>query len=99
MSHNTPSSLKNVKTNTRNNLQNRNYKGAIKRSIKNYLGSLNNFKLFPNLENENIIKKSLSIAYSSVDRAHKKKFLHKNKAIRTKLQLKNIFLKLKNLKI
>ena len=99
MNHNIKSSLKNVKINKRNNLQNRNSKGAIRRCVKDYLNSLSTFKSSATFENENIVKTSLSVTYSCIDRAYKKKILHKNKVIRNKTLLANIFIKLGKLKI
>ena len=81
------SSIKSNKINKRNNIQNRIYKNLIKASIKNYLDSLANFKESKTIEDFNKIEKDLKLVYSSIDKAVKKKVIHKNKALRKKYSL------------
>ena len=84
---NSKSSKKRVKINERHRIENRNYKGAIKRSIKTYLDLLNKFYLRCTPELLIETKDSLKIAISSLDKAVKKGVIHKNKSIRKKIQL------------
>lgn len=81
------SSIKSNKINKRNNIQNRIYKNLIKASIKNYLDSLASFKESKTIEDFNKIEKDLKLVYSSIDKAVKKKVIHKNKALRKKYSL------------
>ena len=81
------SSIKSNKINKRNNIQNRIYKNLIKASIKNYIDSLASFKESKNIEDFNQIQKYLKLVYSSIDKAVKKKVIHKNKALRKKYSL------------
>ena len=92
------SSIKNNKINQRNNLQNRNYKNFIKIRIKNYLNSLNNFKIVKTLENQKKLESILNLVYSSIDKAVKKKIIHKNKALRNKIKLKKNFIEFTSFK-
>jgi small subunit ribosomal protein S20 len=89
------SSIKNNKINKRNNSQNRNYKNLIKLRIKNYLNSLNNFKI---LQNKKKIEDILKTTYSCIDKAVKKKIIHKNKALRNKIKLKKKLIEFTNFK-
>ena len=84
---NSKSSKKRVRINERNRIENRNYKGAIRKSIKTYTETLNKFleTLTPELLTE--VKDSLNRAASSLDKAVKKGVIHKNKSIRKKIQL------------
>ena len=91
-------SIKNNKINQRNNLQNRNYKNFIKIRIKNYLNSLNNFKIVKTLENQKKLESILNLVYSSIDKAVKKKIIHKNKALRNKIKLKKKFIEFTSFK-
>lgn len=88
---NNKSSKKRIKINERNRIENRNYKGAIKKSIKTYLENLNKFLEMPTPELLVKIKDNLKIAESSLDKAVKKGVIHKNKSIRKKIQLYSYF--------
>ena len=81
------SSIKSNKINKRNNIQNRIYKNLIKASIKNYIDSLAIFKESKTIQDFNQIEKDLKLVYSSIDKAVKKKVIHKNKALRKKYSL------------
>ena len=76
---NIKSAIRNIKKNKRNNLQNRHYKGAIKRSVKNYFASLTAFKSDNTSANEDKVKETLKIVYSKIDKAKKKKLFIKIK--------------------
>nr|YP_009391241.1 ribosomal protein S20 [Dipterocladia arabiensis]ARW59385.1 ribosomal protein S20 [Dipterocladia arabiensis] len=75
------SAVKKIKVASRNRLQNKTYKLAIKKSIKRYLSNLNN---------SSEISKNLSIVYQKIDKAIKKGILHKNKGARKKARLTQI---------
>jgi small subunit ribosomal protein S20 len=81
------SSIKSNKIKKRNNIQNRIYKNLIKASIKNYIDSLAIFKESKTIQDFNQIEKDLKLVYSSIDKAVKKKVIHKNKALRKKYSL------------
>lgn len=70
------SAVKKNQVSLRNNLHNKAYKSLIRTSVKKFVLSLNND-----------INKSvsyLSIVYSKLDKAVKRKIIHKNKAARKK---------------
>nr|YP_009395994.1 ribosomal protein S20 [Dasya naccarioides]ARW65180.1 ribosomal protein S20 [Dasya naccarioides] len=72
------SASKRAKLASRNYSRNKTYKVAIKKSIKRYLLNLNN--------PDNTLK-NLSIVYQKIDKAVKKRVLHKNKGARKKSRL------------
>ena len=88
---NNKSAVKRIKINERNRLENRRYKGNVKRIIKVYLENLNGYKISKTDENKNKVQESLQLAYSHIDKAVKRNVFHKNKAARKKSQLSNYF--------
>ena len=83
----TKSHIKNQKTTLRNRNNNKKYKLAIKKAIKQYLLYLQ--KGF-NINDENSIaisRDSLSLVYKKIDKAVNKNVLHKNTAARKKSKL------------
>ena len=88
---NSKSSKKRVEINERNRIENRNYKGAIKKSTKVYLEILNKLSSVSAPESLGKIKNSLKVVISSLDKAAKKGVIHKNKCIRKKIQMYSYF--------
>nr|YP_011005656.1 30S ribosomal protein S20 [Cutleria multifida]WAM62660.1 30S ribosomal protein S20 [Cutleria multifida] len=83
---NNKSAKKRIKINKRNNIQNNSYKSLMKTSKKNHLLLLKESR--PNdTSNSNSIQKSFKLAISKIDRAVKKKIIHKNTAARKKANL------------
>nr|YP_010619276.1 Ribosomal protein S20 [Amplisiphonia pacifica]WAX03289.1 Ribosomal protein S20 [Amplisiphonia pacifica] len=86
----TKSHIKNSKVILRNRHLNRKYKLLIKKAIKTYLFSVKNISSYNTQENLNICINNLSIVYKTIDKAVKRKVLHKNTASRKKSRLANI---------
>nr|WGH12851.1 ribosomal protein S20 [Echinothamnion sp.] len=85
----TKSHLQNSKIILRNRNRNKKYKLSIKKAIKTYIFSLKNL-LQDNSNSQkklDICAKNLSIVYKQIDKAVKKKILHKNTASRKKSKL------------
>nr|AZL87980.1 ribosomal protein S20 [Leachiella pacifica] len=80
---NLKSSAKNYRITLRNYNYNKKYKLGIKKAAKQYLINLGK-------KNNSIIQSSLSLVYKKIDKAIKKKVLHKNAGSRKK---KYFFLK------
>ena len=55
---NNKSAVKRIKINERNRLENRRYKGNVKRIIKVYLENLNGYKISKTDENKNKVQES-----------------------------------------
>nr|CRF40119.1 Ribosomal protein S20 [Laurencia snackeyi] len=79
----TSSNIKNNQTILRNRNRNKKYKLAIKKAVKNYLFVLGN----NNFESSQIRLNHLSFAYQKIDKAVKRKVLHRNAAARKKGRL------------
>lgn len=82
--------LKRIRVNERNRRQNRFYKLAIKTSIKKYLALVEAYKKSQDKEAFKILNQRASLIYSRIDKALKKKVLHKNTAARKKSQIGKI---------
>ena len=81
------SATKRVQLASRNYSRNKTYKLAIKKSIKRYL---------LNLDDSDSTLKNLSIVYQKIDKAVKKRVLHKNKGARKKSRLAKMINSLAN---
>nr|YP_010851025.1 ribosomal protein S20 [Aphanocladia stichidiosa]WGH14036.1 ribosomal protein S20 [Aphanocladia stichidiosa] len=88
----TKSQLQNSKIILRNRNRNKKYKLSIKKAIKIYVFSLKNILKdgLNNQKNIDISKNNLSLVYKTIDKAVKKKILHKNTASRKKSKLANM---------
>lgn len=84
---NIKSAIKKVRVSQRNYAINRFYKSTIKTIIKKYNLLIKTYRL--NLEEAKLaeIKTTLSLIYSKIDKAVKKKVFHKNKGARKKSRL------------
>lgn len=89
---NTKSAKKRIKINRRNNIQNNSYKSLIKYYEKSHLNVIHEYKTNNKIVKGETLpdndKQKLLISFaqvvSRIDRAVKKKILHKNTAIRKK---------------
>nr|ARW60606.1 ribosomal protein S20 [Polysiphonia sp.] len=86
----TKSHIKNSKIILRNRSRNKKYKLAIKRAVKKYLISVKNNIANTSKQNLTVCHDNLSLVYKTIDKAVKRKVLHKNKASRKKSKLANI---------
>lgn len=75
--------LKRIRTNERDRLLNKAYKTRIKTSSKAFLSCLNSQESPNPVELNNL----LSVAYSNIDKAVKKRVLHRNTGARKKAVL------------
>lgn len=81
---NNKSAKKRIKINKRNNIQNNSYKSLIKTSKKKFLSAVENYNKDITENNKSILKEYFNLAISQIDRAAKKKIIHKNTAARKK---------------
>lgn len=88
---NIKSSLKRIDITKRNTLRNKQCSSKIKTFTKNYLISIEKYKLDPNEISLNFVRKNLNMAFSQIDKASKSKVLHKNTAARKKSALHFVF--------
>nr|YP_009684052.1 30S ribosomal protein S20 [Lessonia spicata]YP_010990748.1 ribosomal protein S20 [Lessonia nigrescens]QDP13876.1 30S ribosomal protein S20 [Lessonia spicata]QWK42649.1 ribosomal protein S20 [Lessonia spicata]WOX59781.1 ribosomal protein S20 [Lessonia nigrescens] len=90
---NNKSSKKRIKINKRNRIQNNSYKSLIKSYEKKHLNLIKaSSEQSSNLEEDksnyqNLLRASFSSVVSQIDKAVKKKIIHKNTAIRKKTNL------------
>jgi small subunit ribosomal protein S20 len=85
------SSLKRIKITQRNKVANRLYLSTLKTAIKKCLLIINKF----DIKNLSKIESIINIAYSKIDKAVKKKVIHKNNGARKKQRIIRIFNKRK----
>nr|YP_010170965.1 ribosomal protein S20 [Chondria tumulosa]QSD57106.1 ribosomal protein S20 [Chondria tumulosa] len=83
------SNIKNNQIILRNRNHNKRYKFAIKKAIKKYLISLTNNreKFKTQIQYSKLNESNLSLVYQKIDKAVKKKVIHKNTAARKKAKL------------
>nr|YP_010903275.1 ribosomal protein S20 [Hypnea cornuta]WCH55728.1 ribosomal protein S20 [Hypnea cornuta] len=80
------SAVKKTQISRRNRARNRSYKATIKTLTKKYIISLNNISD----SNYNSVLCNLASVYSKIDKAVKKRILHKNTAARKKSSLARV---------
>ena len=84
---NSKSALKRIKIAERNRQRNKAYKSEIKTLIKKYTQSVEEYAGNPNPEAMEQVQKSMSAAYSKIDKAVKRNVLHANNGARKKSRL------------
>ena len=89
---NNKSAKKRIQIAERNRLINKSYKSIVKTMTKKTLESCEKYKKDPNEDNKNLVKASLSKAFSLIDKAVKKNVLHKNNGANKKSKI-NKFVK------
>ena len=87
---NIKSAIKRVQIAERNRLRNRNYKSAVRTLMKNCFAAVEEYESEPTSENMVEIQKRMSAAYSKIDKAVKRKVLHKNNGARKKARLARV---------
>lgn len=88
---NIKSSKKRILLAQRNQLQNRFYKNSIRTLTKKFIKQVKLFKLNSNANFKQQAKKLLNSIYSLIDKGLKKRIFHKNKAVRQKSRLANLY--------
>ena len=93
---NNKSARKRIKINRRNQIQNNSYKSLMKTSQKKHFKLIGQYRDNVDPKIRSLIEKSLALATSQIDKAAKRKVIHKNTAARKKSNLyKNTFIVLK----
>ena len=87
---NSKSAIKRIKTAERNRLRNKTYKSAIKTLSKKYFSAVETYTAEPTPENMETVKQSMSAAYSKIDKAVKRKVLHRNNGARKKSRIAKV---------
>ena len=87
---NSKSAIKRIRTSERNRLRNKAYKSALRTLTKKYFGAVEAYTAEPTAENMEIVKQSMSAAYSKIDKAVKRKVLHRNNGARKKARIARI---------
>lgn len=87
---NNKSALKRIKIAERNRLRNKAYKSEIKTLTKKFLNAVQEYLANPNDEGKEKIQQSMSVAYSKIDKAVKRKVLHANNGARKKARLAKV---------
>ena len=90
---NSKSAIKRIRTSERNRLRNKAYKSALRTLTKKYFGAVEAYTAEPTAENMEIVKQSMSAAYSKIDKAVKRNVLHRNNGARKKSRLAKVLAK------
>lgn len=90
---NTKSAIKRIKITERNRLRNKAYKSAVKTLIKKYFSAVDSYTAEPTPEKMAQIQQAMSAAYSKIDKAVKRKVLHRNNGARKKARLAKVLQK------
>ena len=86
---NNKSAKKRIQIAERNRLLNKSYKSTVRTFTKKTMENCERYKKDPNEENKNLLKTSLSKAFSLIDKAVKKNVLHKNNGANRKSKINN----------
>ena len=87
---NIKSAIKRVQIAERNRLRNRDYKSAVRTLMKNCFTAVEAYEADPTPENMAEVNQRMSVAYSKIDKAVKRKVLHKNNGARKKARLARV---------
>lgn len=87
---NSKSAIKRIRTAERNRLRNKTYKSAIKTLTKKYFSAVETYTAEPTPENMETVKQTMSAAYSKIDKAVKRKVLHRNNGARKKSRIAKV---------
>jgi len=84
---NIKSAAKRIQIAERNRLKNKSYRSAVKTLMKRYYAALGSYTTEPSAERLEVVKASMSEAYSKIDKAVKRGALHANTGARKKSHL------------
>ncbi|OLP16444.1 30S ribosomal protein S20 [Leptolyngbya sp. 'hensonii'] len=87
---NIKSAIKRVQIAERNRLQNKSYKSAIRTLMKKFFAAVEAYSSNPAPEQEQLVRSSMSEAYSKIDKAVKCGVLHRNNGARKKSRLARV---------
>lgn len=84
---NIKSAKKRIHIGERNRKRNKAYKSAIKTLMKKYFAAVKDYAANPTPEQEQKVQQAMSAAYSKIDKAVKRKAIHRNNGARKKARL------------
>ncbi|MDJ0713030.1 MAG: 30S ribosomal protein S20 [Prochloraceae cyanobacterium] len=84
---NSKSAIKRIQINERNRLRNKAYKSAVRTLMKKYFQAVEDYTATPTPETMEQVQKAMSDAYSKIDKAVKRRVLHRNNGARKKARL------------
>jgi small subunit ribosomal protein S20 len=84
---NSKSALKRIDITERNRLRNKAYRSALRTLMKKHFKAVEEYAANPTYDNKTVADESLSAAYSKIDKAVKRRVLHKNDGARKKARL------------
>jgi small subunit ribosomal protein S20 len=84
---NNKSALKRIQIAERNRIRNKTYKSAVKTLMKNYFDAVDEYARQPSPEALQEVQNRMSQAYSKIDKAVKRRVLHRNNGARKKSRL------------
>ncbi len=87
---NNNSAKKRIQIAERNRLINKSYKSTVRTFTKKTLENCEKFKKEPNENNKNLVKSSLNMTFSLIDKAVKKNVLHKNNGANKKSKINKV---------
>ena len=87
---NIKSALKRIEIAERNRLHNKSYKSAVKTLMKRYFAAVGAYASNPTPEAMQEVQRSMSAAYSKIDKAVKRGVLHPNNGARKKARLAKV---------
>ncbi|MBE9168746.1 30S ribosomal protein S20 [Pleurocapsales cyanobacterium LEGE 06147] len=90
---NTKSAIKRINITERNRLRNKAYKSAVKTLMKKYFSAVDSYTADPTPEKMEQIEQAMSAAYSKIDKAVKRRVLHRNNGARKKARLAQVLQK------
>jgi small subunit ribosomal protein S20 len=88
---NIKSAAKRIGIAERNRLRNKSYKSAVKTLIKRYHSAVTEYTAEPSSERLDVVKASMSAAYSKIDKAVKRGAIHSNTGARRKALLAKLY--------
>ena len=87
---NSKSALKRIQIAERNRLRNKSYKSEIKTLTKKFFSAVQTHQSGPSTETMEGVQAAMSAAYSKIDKAVKRKVLHRNNGARKKARLAKV---------
>ncbi len=87
---NNKSATKRIEISERNRLRNKAHKSAVRTLMKKYLKAVETYATNPTPETKEVVDKSMSDAYSKIDKAVKRRVLHRNNGARKKARLAKV---------
>jgi small subunit ribosomal protein S20 len=87
---NSKSAIKRIRTAERNRLRNKMYKSSLKTLTKKYFTAVEAYAAEPTPANMEVVNQAMSEAYSKIDKAVKRKVLHRNNGARKKSRIARV---------